>query len=654
MGDDTQLAAREPLGRLERWGFVLLLLASFGLRALCVTQYERSHPGANFPVIDEAAYDSWAARIAEGDWLGSEVFFQEPLYPYFLGGVYSIAGHDLGAARWVQCALGALAVALVFLLGRRLFGRGAGWVAGLGLAVHGPALLLPCLLLKPNLFLPLLAGLAYLLVLPGRSVRRWLALGLLVGLGALLRGNMLLLAPVIAVGALVRGRTDGASWRGALGDSWALLAGVLLVLLPVLVRNQVVGGVFALTTSGAGTNVYGGNNYENPLGVATEFSWVRGIPAYEAEDWRQEAERRTGRSLDAGEVSRFWLAETLSSVRRQPGLHLSILWNKLRLALGSYEVPDNHLYAWDRRYVPMLGLPWPDFWVWGALGLAGLGLWLVRRGSGKAGARPAALALLFLGYLATIVLTVMSSRARLPLVVLLLPFAGQWVTGTALALRRRGPGWKLELSSAFVAVLATALLVGWPVLGEAELREDFDQRQYNLAVQQREQGELAGARELAVELLARYPNSARLRILVADLDGEEALRMKAAGKPEEAQALMQAVLDSLRELATDERVLARERARAFRLAGYLQVTLGNLSAAERFFARALELLPRDPELRLAHLKARRARCSSLEGPARVECLELWTEELRALADVLGEGRAKREARALLEELSGAD
>ena len=37
------------------------------------------------PVGDARAYLAWAREIAAGDWLGREVFYQAPLYPYFLG-----------------------------------------------------------------------------------------------------------------------------------------------------------------------------------------------------------------------------------------------------------------------------------------------------------------------------------------------------------------------------------------------------------------------------------------------------------------------------------------------------------------------------------------------------------------------------------------
>ena len=48
---------------------------------------------------DARGYDAWARRLAAGDWIGTDVFYQAPLYPYFLGVVYALAGHDLLAVR---------------------------------------------------------------------------------------------------------------------------------------------------------------------------------------------------------------------------------------------------------------------------------------------------------------------------------------------------------------------------------------------------------------------------------------------------------------------------------------------------------------------------------------------------------------------------
>src|SRR5687768_1513867 len=37
---------------------------------------------------DSLQYDAWAQRIVGGDWTGSEVFYQTPLYPYALALLY--------------------------------------------------------------------------------------------------------------------------------------------------------------------------------------------------------------------------------------------------------------------------------------------------------------------------------------------------------------------------------------------------------------------------------------------------------------------------------------------------------------------------------------------------------------------------------------
>src|SRR5438128_4658577 len=69
---------------------------------------------------DGRAYDEWAQRIAAGDWIGQDVFYQAPLYPYFLGVLQVVLGHHLWLIRLTQIALGALSCALIFRIGRDL------------------------------------------------------------------------------------------------------------------------------------------------------------------------------------------------------------------------------------------------------------------------------------------------------------------------------------------------------------------------------------------------------------------------------------------------------------------------------------------------------------------------------------------------------
>src|SRR4051794_18345579 len=62
----------------------------------------RSAPFFGQLVMDSQEYDRWARQIAGGDWLGSEVFFQAPLYPYLLGLLYRLFGPHLDAVYLFQ------------------------------------------------------------------------------------------------------------------------------------------------------------------------------------------------------------------------------------------------------------------------------------------------------------------------------------------------------------------------------------------------------------------------------------------------------------------------------------------------------------------------------------------------------------------------
>ncbi|MEQ1727516.1 MAG: glycosyltransferase family 39 protein, partial [Vicinamibacterales bacterium] len=154
---------------------------------------------------DARGYDEWARRLAGGDWIGSDVFYQAPLYPYFVGVVYAVFGHSLTALRVVQAIVGAGSCALLGLAGYRFFSTRVGAIAGVVLAVYAPAIFFDALIQKSvlDLFFITLA-----LWLTGRLVDRrtdratWLALGVAMGGMALTRENALVFVGVILAWAL--------------------------------------------------------------------------------------------------------------------------------------------------------------------------------------------------------------------------------------------------------------------------------------------------------------------------------------------------------------------------------------------------------------------------------------------------------------------
>src|SRR5436190_20533470 len=129
--------APPPRSSFRRSGAIVFAVALL-VRLLYIWQI-RPSPFFDTLLGDARAYDEWAQRIAGGDWIGRDVFYQASLYPYFLGLLYTMFGHDLMAVRIAQAILGSSACVLLALTARALFSDRVGLVAGLMLALYAPA-----------------------------------------------------------------------------------------------------------------------------------------------------------------------------------------------------------------------------------------------------------------------------------------------------------------------------------------------------------------------------------------------------------------------------------------------------------------------------------------------------------------------------------
>src|SRR5437867_3715129 len=236
-----------------------IFLVSLTIRLVHLFQIRRA-PFFALLMGDAQSYHAWAQQLAAGDWVGSGVFYQAPLYPYFLGLVYTLLGEAPMTVRLCQAVIGSLACVWLAFAAWRLFSRRAGIAAGLMLAFYAPAIFFDGLIQKSVLDASLLClALALLsdLVVHAARPRSWLWVGVTLGCLTLSRENAVVFAAALLVWLLwwprhlATNRLVPAAW---------LLAGLAIVLLPVAVRNKVVGGEFHLTTSQFGPNFYIGNN----------------------------------------------------------------------------------------------------------------------------------------------------------------------------------------------------------------------------------------------------------------------------------------------------------------------------------------------------------------------------------------------------------
>jgi 4-amino-4-deoxy-L-arabinose transferase-like glycosyltransferase len=470
---------------------LFLFLAGFAVRLVYVLEIGGTEWGRVL-VGDATAYDAWARTIAGGDWIGHEVFYQAPLYPYVLAVVYTLVGPSATAVRVLQAALGGASCVLLAAAGRRFFSRGVGLASGLVLALYGPAIFFAGLVHKMALDLFFTTFLLYALARVGEPSaargdvgppRRWLVLaGAGLGCLALTRENALAWLPVLLAWLAWRDRARLPRAGRAIG--W-FLAGTLLVLGPVAARNAALGGVPLVTTSQAGVNFYLGNNADAD-GTYTPLRFGHGSFAQERADAIELAESARGRTLSPAEVSSYWSERAWSWISEHPGAWLRLLARKWMLVWGAREIPDSDEPAVYRDASLVLRATWPlSFGVLGPLALLGIVASLRARRDAGVGVL---VALLLVSAASTAAFLVFG-RYRVPMVPLAALFAVVGA-GHLVALARERPLRPRAAGAAFGLVGLAVVASRFPRADEGHPRA---MAHYNLGVTLEGMGELERA-----------------------------------------------------------------------------------------------------------------------------------------------------------------
>jgi tetratricopeptide (TPR) repeat protein len=554
----------------------VVFAAALAVRLLHLWQM-RDAPVFSVLMGDGRSYDEWARRIAAGDWFGTEVFYQAPLYPYFLGAVYTLLGRDLFVVRVCQALVGALSCVMLSLAAARMISRRAGLLAGLGLALYAPAVFFDALIQKTVLDVFFLCLAMLILSRVAGSPHRigdWVCLGLALGCLSLTRENALVFvavtlawiafrrvpahgghagaeAPALRgdgvhaeaeasalrgedvertlqrarVTASARDRAGHAFRRQRAIEAGALLLGAAIVLLPVAARNYAVGGGFYVTTSQFGPNFYIGNN---PRADGTYMSLRpgRGAPEYERQDATQLAEHALGRRLTPSEVSTYWSSRAWDFIVSQPGTWMRILLRKAVLLWNADEMLDTESQESHAEGSILLrvGGWFGHFGLLVPLALFGIVATWTDRG------RLWVFYAMIVAYAASVMAFYVFARYRFPLVPLLMLFASAGLCALPDLIRADPPSRRAVLAASLAGV---AIFVNWPVLSRETMRAVTEN---NLAVALQEAGRLD-------EAIGHYERAAALRPDYAPAYNNMGTALRAGGRSEHAVAAYERALE---------------------------------------------------------------------------------------------------------------
>jgi 4-amino-4-deoxy-L-arabinose transferase-like glycosyltransferase len=433
---------------------VLIFSTALALRLSYLVFYAES-PLFDAPGMDPGYHVDWAYDIATRSFLGTEVYFRAPLYPYLLSAFFWIFGKSSSTfliIHAVQMVIGAVNCVLLYWLSARIYGLRVGVIAGLIAALcwifiyFEGEFLFPVLLI----FLLLTAFSFLTSAVESRRISRFFAAGLFFGLFSITRPNILAFIPFLLLWIHLLDRRDGLrsqSWKGAA----TVVAAIVLCVAPVTFRNYLVSGDLVLISSQGGLNFYMGNNPSSDGArafIPGEFigaSWESGY-----REPIEIAEREAGRALTPSEASRFWANKGLAFLRDHPGKAFQLYIRKLRLLLNGSEIPNNRNIHFFAEYSGFLNLPFfIGFWVLAPIGIAGILFtrrdrwWWLLVG-------------FMVVYLGSFVPFFITSRYRTTAIPFLVIMASVFLVGIYEALR--GRDWKRLLRRGGVALVIAGLL----------------------------------------------------------------------------------------------------------------------------------------------------------------------------------------------------
>jgi tetratricopeptide (TPR) repeat protein len=431
----------------------IVLAVAFVLRLVFFYLNRHNNPVFNQPIMDALYHNDWARSILDGTASANDVYFRGPLYPYLLAFLYWVSGSSIAFAVFCQHIIGTLTAGLVYLLAREYFSPRVSLVAGLFAALYWPFVYFEgdLLIVTTVLFLNTLG-----LLLLARSMRlsgrrEWImvsASGLVFGLSAIARPSVLIFFPFLPLVLYWARERGGPGTRLWLARSAVMLGAIAVVILPVMVRNYVVGKSVVPVAASGGVNFYIGNNPSSDGTTAivpgTRADWWGGY-----HDAIEIAERDEGRKLKLAEVSDYYFRRGLEWIEADPGAATAHFLKKLRVFWVGPERANNKFIYFFWNLAGMHYVPLPGFWLIAPLSLLGAVLqWRRRR-------RLCALYLFVVTYMAGVVAFFVNARFRLPVVPVLIVFAAFGAVYLYETIRKkdlRAVTAALVLAAAFVIV----------------------------------------------------------------------------------------------------------------------------------------------------------------------------------------------------------
>ena len=485
---------------------IAIFLLALNIRFVCLLKFMRQDY-----VFEK--YTTLAHNIVKMGWIGKNVFGDNPLYIYFHAIIQTLFGqYAFSTAIIIQFIIGSLSCVLTYYIARKVFDNKVAITASIIHAFYGMMIVYDGSFIPVTLiiFFNSLAILFLLKFEEDRKIRNAFMAGVALGLSANTQPYVLIFV-LFYLSLKIIGPSKN-KLKESLSGCLLLPATVMLLLLPVTIRNYVVGKDLVPVTASAGIIFYVSNNPQASGALAAPPQEI--LPILDKElrgdimtsditvennSYRDIAMLQSGRKLKPSEVSNYWFRKSFQFIIREPLAYLRLQLRKLFFSINAYEVSDaSDAYI---NYMALNKLPFFNFGIIFPLGVLGFIVSIRFRKK---------LMLLYgmlVLYYASLLIFCATSRYRMPAVPFLIIFCAYGISylWEHIKLKRLKPLFFL------VIFLLTLSAVSFH---ENDLIKDFKKHQYAFniyflqAASDYRKGDRQKARELFNKAVELYPSLA--------------------------------------------------------------------------------------------------------------------------------------------------
>ncbi|HCU79995.1 MAG: hypothetical protein CL789_04545 [Chloroflexi bacterium] len=306
--------------KLVCWTVLAIIYLGFALRVV-VAAYSSSD-ALGTELRGDLLHHQAAHNIAQGHGfvidVGVPYSFNPPGYAFFLACSYLLFGEHWFAVAFSQASISMLSISFVYLAATKMFNTKSGMFAALFAALYPYTVYHSSRVMDTTLFtFIMIVIVCYCIhVWQNSHWKIWLFLGILLGLGCLVRTTML--AVFISISIWLIFVLD---WRRGLASIAICSLGIMLVVLPWTLRNFVVERELIFISAKGMANTYIGNNQ-----LTMEYI-DQGISLDKL--WQDDRFEWPPTGLSGPDERRWFLSNVVEFANKYPSDYYRLLYRKL-------------------------------------------------------------------------------------------------------------------------------------------------------------------------------------------------------------------------------------------------------------------------------------------------------------------------------------